>query len=105
MTSKLKLALVALPWQLLVLQPREGLLLRAIHHFAERLVVEIAQPMLGKHEMVARIHIAVILHHARVATFLGQRADPRRHAHPVGQGGIEKLNEIVAHIMVHPRIE
>ena len=105
MTSKLKPALAALLWQLLVLQPREGLLLRAIHHFVERLVVEIAQPMLGKHEMVARIHIAVILHHARMAAFLGQRADTRRHAHPVGQSGIEKLNEIVAHIMVHPRIE
>ena len=53
----------------------EGLLAFAIHHFHERLLVQISELEFGEDEMVARIDIAIVLDDQRIATRLAHRAD------------------------------
>ena len=61
--------------------------------------------MLGIDEVVARVDIAIEFHHPRVAALFGQRAESWCLSHPVGEGGVEDLDEVFAHILSHPLIE
>ena len=55
--------------------------------------------------MVARVDIAVKLHHAGMATLFGINADAWCLAHPVGQDAIEQFDVCLSHIMAHPLVE
>lgn len=103
--GKLKSAFAALLGQAAVLEAGKLVLLLGIHHFGDGLVVEVAQSVLGIDEVVARVDVSVELHHPRVAALFGQRAEARCLSHPVGQGGVEDLDEVFAHIVPHPLIE
>lgn len=103
--GKLELTFAALLGQAAVLEAGKLVLLLGIHHFGDGLVVEVAQSVLGIDEVVARVDIAIELHHPRVAALFGQRAESRCLSHPVGEGGVEDLDEVFAHIVPHPLIE
>ena len=55
--------------------------------------------------MVARINIAVELHDAGMTALLGHCTDAGFFAHPVGQCGIEDLNEIFPDVLLQPFVE
>ena len=71
----------------------------------ERGVGQIAQSVLGKDEVVARVDVAVVLDHQRIAARFAERAERRADAHPLGQRHVEELHEIVAHVAQHPVVE
>ena len=98
-------ALAALAWQRLVLEQTEALLLGAVEHFDERLLVEVAQTVLGAHEVVARIDVAVSLHHGSVSALVGVGADGGCGAHPVGKRAVEEFHIDGSHIALHPLVE
>lgn len=102
---KQPLTLATLSWQRLALQLAKPLLLFAIQHLGDCLLANIAEAILGKHEMVARVDIAVKLHHAGMATLLSINADAWCRAHPVGQDAIEQFDICLTHIMAHPLVE
>ena len=99
------LALLALFRQLLDLHLRKFLLLRTIEHLYERVVVDVTQLVLGKHKVVARIHVAVPFHDGRVATHIRHGADARCGAYPIGECDIEQLYKGLTDIMLHPIVE
>ena len=98
-------ALATLFGQRLAFQFAEPLLLVAIQHLGDGLLAYVAKAIFGKHEMVARVDIAVKLHHAGMATLFGINADAWCLAHPVGQDAIEQLDVCLSHIMTHPLVE
>ncbi len=66
---------------------------------------DVAQQILRIHEVIAGIHIAVVLHHERIAAGLGHGAHPGLHAAPDGEGRVEHLDIIVSDIPSHPLVE
>ena len=98
-------ALAALFGQRLAFQFAEPLLLVAIQHLGDGLLAYVAKTIFGKHEMVARVDIAVKLHHAGMPTGPGKGAYPWLLPHPVGQGGVEQLDEVVSYILFKPFVE
>ena len=86
MTGKQHVALLTLLRQGAVFEQTETLLLLAVEHLDEGVLIDIAEPILGKDEVVAGIDIAVLLHHASVSTVFGIHATARRKAHPVRRG-------------------
>ena len=105
MTSKAETALLTLLGQKRVLQFGKLLLSWRGHHLVDGLVFQIAKLIFRVHKMVAGIHVAVKLHHARMPTFGRHRTQTRSHTHPVGQRGIEQLHVILPHIIAHPLVE
>ena len=105
MTGEQHAALTALAGQLLALHLGKFVLLGGIHHFGDGAFAQVAEAVLGIDEVVAGIHIAVELHDAGVATLLGQHAHTGGLAHPIGQRGVEELDEVVAHVAAHPLVE
>ena len=61
--------------------------------------------MFGIDKVVAREYISVVFHHTCVATFLGHGAHSGWNSDPICQRCVEKLHEIVAHIMPHPLVK
>ena len=98
-------AMAALAGQRGRLHAAEGLLAAGRHHFLERPVCDVAQVVLGEHEVVAGIQIAVPLDGRGVPARAGKGAYARRGAHPVGQRGIEELDEDVPYVAAHPLVE
>lgn len=105
MTGKLHVTLPALAGKRTVLQTAELLLLLTIKHVDERMVMDVAQLILRKNEVVAGINIAIVLHHSCMTAFLGISTDAGRNIHPVCQRAVENLNEDFAHILPYPLIE
>ena len=66
---------------------------------------DVAQLVLRKNEVVARIDIAIVLHHSCMTAFLGIDANARLHAHPACKRGIEELHEDFADILLYPLVE
>ena len=95
----------ALHGQAVELALPEGLLARAEHHGRERLGTDIAKPILWVDKVVAGIDIAIMLHHPGMSATAGHRADAWRYTHPIGQGGIEELDEVASHVVPHPLVE
>ena len=104
-TGKQHVALLALLRQGAVFEQTETLLLLAVEHLDESVLIDIAEPILGKDEVVAGIDVAVLLHHASVSTVFGIHATAWRKAHPVGQRAIEELNEDAPDVVPHPFVE
>lgn len=105
MAGKEPFALLALLGQAVRLHRGKALLLGAVHQLVERVLVDVAQLVLGEDEVVAAVDVAVPLHHAGMPASFGHRADSGQHADPVGQGGIEELDEHRAHIPPYPLVE
>ena len=55
--------------------------------------------------MVARIHIAIELHHTCMSAMFGERTHTGLNAHPVGKCRVEHLNVEFPHIFFDPLIE
>ncbi len=77
----------------------------AIHHFYQGVGVDIAQLVLWKDKMVARINIAVEFDYPRMPTGLGKGTDTRLFAYPVGQCSVEQLDIEFSDIVSYPLIE
>ena len=80
-------------------------LLIAVEHLCERLLMDVAQPILRKNEVVAAIQVAIIFHHAGMTATLCHSANTRCYACIVGQCGVKQLNEISTYILSHPLVE
>ena len=104
-TGELNIALAALARQRLVLEQTEALLLGTVEHLDERLLADVAQMVLGTHEMVAGVDVAVGLHHTRMTALSGIGADTRSLTHPVSKRAIENLHVGLPHIVLHPFVE
>lgn len=105
MTGELYVALLALAGQRGMFQPAECLLLLAVKHVDERLLPDVSQLVFRKDEVVAGIHIAIMLHHAGMTALLGVGADARQHTHPVGKRAVEDFNKHLTHIVAHPVVK
>ncbi len=103
--GKLVAALPALLGERAVLEGAEDTLPLAVEHLDERVVVDVAELVFGKHEVVAAVHVAVELHHTGVSALFGKDADTRRHPCPVGQRAVEYLHKNLSHIVLHPLVE
>ena len=55
--------------------------------------------------MVARVDVAVELHHAGMAARPCHGAHAGLFAHPVGQRGVEDLDVVCAHVLLDPQVE
>ncbi len=55
--------------------------------------------------MVARVDIAVMLHHSRVTAVLRKSAQSRLHSDIIGKRCIENLHEHLSDIFANPQIE
>ena len=88
-----------------MLEKAETLLLRAIEHLDERLLTDVAQMVLGAHEVVAGIDVAIGLHDGSMTALLGVGADARSLTHPIGERTIEDLDKDAAYIGSHPFVE
>ena len=97
--------LSALPRQGIVLISPKPLLPRAIHHLYQRAFADISQLVLREDEVIAAVDIPIILHHAGVTAVLRHRADARLDAHPIGERGIEELDEVLPYPVSHPDIK
>ena len=71
----------------------------------ERRLADVPQQVFGIDEVVARIDVAVVLDHERIAARLAHRADARLHAAPLGQRGVEELHEALPHVADDPLVE
>ena len=98
-------AFFALLWQHTAFHLGKFVLLGRIHHFGDGLVAKVAEQMFGIYEVVARIHVAIVLHNAGVAALFGENAHSGGFAHPVSEGCVEKLNVVFTHIVPHPLVE
>ena len=74
-------------------------------YLLESMFFDVAKQVLRIHEVIAGIHIAVVLHHERIAAGLGHGAHPGLHAAPEGEGRVEHLDIIVSDIPAHPLVE
>ena len=97
--GKQVVALFALGGQTVALVLSKGNLAGAVHHLDERVGVDVAQFVFGEDKVIAAVYIAVKFHYAGVAAGLGHRADTRYYSGPVGEGGVEQLYEVLAHIV------
>lgn len=105
MTSLKPLAFTTLAGKRLLLQAREAILLSPIKHLRQAVCADIAQLVLREDEVVAGIHIAIMLHDRCMTTFLSIDTNTRLCTQPAGKGGIEELHKDLAHITLHPFIE
>ena len=98
-------ALATLLGQCVALDIAEGALTLAVHHCRDAVVVDVAQTVFGKDEVVAGIDIAIVLDDGSVTAGDAHGADAGRLTNPAGQGGVEKLYEDLSYIMAYPFIE
>ena len=105
MTRELKPALFALAWQRLVFQHAETRLLLSVKHLRDGLPPDIAQLVFWKHEVVARIHVAIKLHHAGMPTLFGVNAHARLRPNPICQCGVKQLDKCCPDVILHPFLE
>ena len=103
--SKEILTFATLTGQRLLFGLTKCLLARRIHHVDERIRLDIAQLILREDEVVTRINITIPLYRSRMTTRFGQSANTWLLTNPIGKGGVEELNIIVANIIAHPFIE
>ena len=97
-------ALAALAGQRrLLLLPKLALAV-AVEQGGEGLLADVAQAVLRPDKMVARVDGAVGLHHGGLTAGGRHRADAGRHTAPVGQGGIEELNEHTPDVAAYPLV-
>ena len=87
--GKLPFTFLAFLRQRLALETAELLLLFAVEHLRDGLLADVAEAIFGEDEVVAGIDVAVELHNAGMAAFLGIDADAWRDAHPVGKDAVE----------------
>lgn len=83
----------------------KGSLPLPVNHLDQRRGADVAKQVLREDKVVARVDVAVLFECQGVAASLGKDADPRRDTDPVGQRGIENLNENLSHIVPHPFVE
>lgn len=67
--------------------------------------VEVAKQIFREDEVVATVNVTVPLHGTGMAAGGGEGADAGHHAHPVGKGGVEKLDEVFADVIAYPFIK
>ena len=67
--------------------------------------MNVAQLVFRKYKVVARIYVAVEFHDAGMSASLGHGADTRLRTYPVGQGGVEQLDEEIAYILAYPFVK
>lgn len=103
--DKAPLADLALMRKALIFVASELQLSFAVHHRGDSVAVDVAQQVLGKNEVVARIDIAIVLNHPCMATGGAHGAKAGWLTSPAGQGGIEQLHEHLPHIVTHPLVE
>ena len=103
--GKKKLAFLTLTWQSIVFVGSEFQLTFRIHHRSKRFVIDISEFVFRKNKVVARIHIAIELHHTCMSAMFGQRTHTGLNAHPVGKCRVEHLNVEFPHIFFDPLVE
>ena len=81
--GKEELALLTLAGKEALFVLTEFLLSVTVHHFHERLLVNISELEFGKDEVVARIDIAIEFDDTGVSASLRHRADTGLFAHPI----------------------
>lgn len=99
------LADLALMRKTLIFVASELQLSFTVHHRGDSVAVDIAQQVLRKNEVVARIDIAIVLYHACMAAGGTHGAEAGRLTCPAGKGGVEQLHEHLPHIVTHPLVE
>ena len=83
----------------------EALLAFAVHHFHQRLLVDVAQLIFGEDKVVARINVAVEFHYAGMSARTCHGTDTRLLPYPIGQGRVEQLYVISSYIFFYPFVE
>ena len=105
MTGKFIAAFFALTGQGTVLDVAELLLFGPIEHLGESLATNVAEFILGKDKMIARIDVSIVFHHAGMSTIACKDADAGRHAAPIGKGAVEEFDKDTAYVMLHPLVK
>lgn len=68
-------------------------------------LADVPEQMLGLHEVVARVAVAVVLQGYGVATVLGEDTHSGGHTHPGGKGRVEMRDEHSRHVAPDPLVE
>ena len=105
MAGKFKAAFFALSGQGTVLDVAEFLLFWPIEHLGESPATNVAEFILGKDKMIARIDVSIVFHHAGMSTIACKDADAGRHAAPIGKGAVEEFDKDTAYVMSHPLVK
>ena len=105
MTGKFIAAFFALTGQGTVLDVAELLLFGPIEHLGESLATNVAESIFGENEMIARIDVSIVFHHAGMSTIACKDADARRHAAPVGKSAVEEFDKDSAYIVSYPLVK
>ena len=105
MAGKFIAAFPALTGKGTVLDVAEFLLFGPIEHLGESLATNVAEFILGKDKMIARIDVSIVFHHAGMSTIACKDADARRHTAPVGKGAVKEFDKDTAHIVSHPLVK
>ena len=66
---------------------------------------DVAEAVLGIHEVVAHVDVAVVLDHEAVAARGAEGAERGLHATPLGEGDVEELYEAFAYVVDDPLVE
>lgn len=103
--GKAVLTLAALAWEGRALVVAKPLLSLARHHLQEGVGRDISKLILGEHIVVTAVNIAIVFHHAGVATGRSHGTQSRGFANPVGKRGIKQLYKHLPHVMAYPLIE
>lgn len=67
--------------------------------------MNVTQFVFWKHKVVAGIYVAVEFHNTGMSASLGHGADARLRTYPVGQGGVEQLDEEISYILAYPFVK
>lgn len=89
----------------ITLAATEGELTGAVHEGGDGGGVDVAEEVLGEDVVVAAVEVAVMLHGCSMAAGLAHGTDTRGLVHPAGKGGVEELDEDIAHVVAHPLIK
>ena len=105
MAGKFVATFPARPGQGAVLDVAELLLFWPIEHLGERLLANVAELIFGKNEMIARIDVSIVFHHASMAAIACKDTDAGGHSAPIGKSAVEIFDEDPPHVMPHPLVE
>jgi len=78
---------------------------RGENHFAERLFLNLPEPVFGIHVMVTRVHAAVMFHRHALPAKLVVDANLRRHSHVLRDERLEVIDQNAADVLSDPFVE
>ena len=69
------------------------------------MTLDIAESIFWEYEVITAVYVAVVLHDGCVSAIVGQCADSRCDAHPVGEGGVKDLHEHFSYVVSNPVVK